>query len=268
VFGQDDGSVWFTDGGRPRLVAESACPEIVTGESGPRAVWFDCSSGGRGTLVVHDTGSGRSTRHPIASCRPTWSGCTPDAVIGEHVYFTRGWASGPRHHGRMVYRQSRLDVPTGTVTPVPPQALAEDLQNHPRAMVLGDSWRAGTPTVKPDFGVVGARLVPVDQQPGPEPRRVRAFDTATGKPVRLRLPETYHPEPAAAFHGNEVVGTFTRFSVFAWLDDDTVALAQVGEEPMVGDIVVCHLARGRCRLVAAAPPSDHARVLPGGPLPG
>jgi hypothetical protein len=115
--------------------------------------------------------------------------------------------------------------------------------------------------------VVGSRLVPTDPQPGPEPRRTRAFDIATGQPVQFRLPNGYHPDPTPAFHGNDVSGYVNVFTTFEWLDDDTVALTQEGEELPNRDIITCRLSDGHCHLAVKAGTPDEWRMVIGEALP-
>jgi hypothetical protein len=59
--------------------------------------------------------------------------------------------------------------------------------------------------------------------------------------------------------------------LFEWLDDDTVALAQVGDNNHMGDIITCHLSDGACRFVAEAASSDGSpdriRLVAGQSLP-
>jgi hypothetical protein len=262
VYAQDDGSVWFTDGGSPRRIAKQTCAGtspttvdvLATGDAGPWVAWFDCTPAHRGDLVVVDTSSGQEVaRAPIPSCRSAALPCTLDGIIGEHVYIEDD--------------VRRLDVTTGRVVAATPQMHDQDLRSHPRAFVLGDSWRTGTPTGGLDFEVVGSRLVPTDPQPGPEPRRTRAFDIATGQPVQFRLPNGYHPDPTPAFHGNDVSGYVNVFTTFEWLDDDTVALTQEGEELPNRDIITCRLSDGHCHLAVKAGTPDEWRMVIGEALP-
>ncbi|MBA8803689.1 hypothetical protein FB382_001980 [Nocardioides ginsengisegetis] len=262
VYAHDDGSVWFTDGGSPRRIATQTCAGtsptsvggLATGDAGPWAAWFDCTPTHRGDLVVFDTSAGQEVaRAPIPPCRSAALPCTVDAIIGEHVYVKDDLL--------------RLDVRTGTVVAATPQMYDEDLRSHPRAFVLGDSWRTGTPVAGLDFDVVGSRLVPTDPQPGPEPRRTRAFDIATGRPVEFRLPSGYHPDPTPTFHGNDVAGYVTVFTAFEWLDDDTVALTQEGEELPNRDIITCRLSDGHCDVAVTAGAPDRWRIVIGEALP-
>jgi hypothetical protein len=274
VYAQDDHSVWFTDGGPPRQIAGEACAGtypwefegIMAGNAGPLVAWFDCAPASRGDLVVYDTSLGHEVvRHSIPSCSATKPAhseyeCMPDAVVGEHVYFAHFNSAG-----RLIDHQFRLDVSSDQVIPAGPETYAEDLRTHPRALVTGDSWQTGTPTEGADFRAIGSRLVPgsfdgaVD-----EFVLARAFDTATGQPVRFRLPPGYHPDPAAGFSvpGDTDASLLTdEFTLFEWLDDDTVALAQHGNNS-VGDIITCHLSDGGCDLAVKGPPHDRHRIVP------
>ncbi|MEP6760628.1 MAG: hypothetical protein ABJA93_04605 [Sporichthyaceae bacterium] len=282
VYTQLDHSVWFTDGGRPRQIAKQTCASsgnhwgLATENTGSLVAWFDCTPASWGDLVVYDTSlSQEVARHPLRSCRATkprgpYEGpyvCMPDGIIGKHVYFGH-----VDRAGRLIDHQFRLDVTSGQVIPAGPAAYADDLRTHPRALVIGDSWRAGKPT--DDIGAfvfhaVGSRLVPVTFDSASDKFvRTQAFDTVTRQPVRFRLPTGYHPDPTAGFHGpgESLEGTDT-FTPFEWLDDDTVALGQ-GEINWVGDLITCHLSDGRCDLAVKAPAHDRPRIAPGLGLPG
>lgn len=241
--------LWFTDGGAPRLI--SVCGGKPSGSSGSWAAWFDCE----GDLVVFDTTLGEEVaRKPLPSCRDEGWYCTVDDVVGKHAYFTReGGASGLRE------RRYRFDVSTGLVGAATDQMYAADLRSHSRGLVLGDSWRSGTATLEVRFDVVGSRLVPTDVGSGP----TKAFDAATGRPVRLRLPRGTTP-----FLQQASPTWWEGFTVFEWLDDDTVAIAQSYEaRPVVGDIITCHLSDGRCHIAVPAGPPDRIRLVPGASYP-
>jgi hypothetical protein len=277
-----DHSVWVTDGGRPQQIAQQTCADtsgdwrgLATGSAGSLVAWFDCSAASRRDLVVYDTSLHHEVaRQNVRSCRAPGLGpvegpygCVPDGVIGEHVYFGH-----INRSGRLVDHQFRLDVPSGKVIPAGPAVYADDLRTHPRALVIGDSWRAGT--ASDDIGavvfhVVGARLAPVVFDNASDTYvRTRAFDSATGQPVLFRLPAGYHPDPAAGFHqpGERLEGTDT-FIPFEWLDDDTVALAQGGIN-WVGAVITCHPSDGHCDLAVNEPPHNRHRIAPGLGLPG
>jgi hypothetical protein len=275
-------SVWVTDGGRPQQIAHQACADtsgdhsgLAAGNAGTLVAWFDCSPASRGDLVVFDTDLGHEVaRHPDPSCRAPGRGplegpyeCVPDGVIGGHVYFGH-----VNRSGGLIEHQFRLDVTSGQVIPAGPAVYADDLRAHPRALVIGGSWSAGTPTDDTGavvFHVVGSRLVPVIEFASDGPVRTRAFDTATRQPVRFRLPAGYHPDPAAGHvpGGGYAVGGGDTFTPFEWLDDDTVALAQ-GDANWVGDIITCHPSDGRCDLAVPWATHDRQRIAPGLGLPG
>lgn len=277
VYAQDDQSVWFTDGGRPQRIASDSCAVsaggypglgLATGDSGPLVAWFDCAPGSRGDLVVYDTAAGREVaRQRIPSCESVieppslpWTrlACAPAAIVGQHVYFGHFG-----DEGQLAAHELRFDVTSGRVERAGPDAYLDDLRTQPRLLVIGDTWQSGTPVEtqggnNPDyFRPVGSRLVPVDAGgwSADDDASTRAFDAA-GDPVRFRLPSDYQPQPTDA----EIF-----FTVFEWLDDDTVALAQGGSS-VVDDIVVCHLGDGSCSFADAR--TGDGAVVPGLPLPG
>lgn len=284
VYAQDDSSVWFTDGGRPRKIAAQACVVsagayydlgLTTGNAGPLVAWFDCAPATRGDLVVYDTSAGREVaRHRIPTCDATIepshlpssrSACTPDALVGQHVYFKR--LDRFDDQSQAIEHQFRFDVTSGRVERAGQRMYLDDLRTQPRTLVIGDTWQTGTPTEargsnNPDyFRPLGVRLVPVDAGgwSTDDDAPTRAF-TVTGEPVRFRLPSGYRP-PASG------VGTY--FTIFEWLDDDTVALAQGGFS-VVGDILTCRLSDGSCRLAHEKSPDTGitSGIVPGLPLPG
>jgi hypothetical protein len=267
VYAQDDQSVWFTDGGRPRKIASQTCAisagdysslGLATGNAGPLVAWFDCAPASRGDLVVYDTSAGREVaRHPVHACEAvveppslpsSRSACMPDALVGQHVYFGHF-----DDQEQLVEHQFRFDVTSGRVERAGQRMYLDDLRAQPRTLVIGDTRQTGTPTEARgsgdgvSFRPAGTRLVLDDDT------QTRVFDNATGQPVRFRFPSGYHPPPS---------DVPTSFTIFEWLDDDTVALAQDGFS-VVGDILVCHLSDGRCRLAVR-----DAGIVPGLWLPG
>jgi hypothetical protein len=275
VYAQDDRTVWFTDGGPPRRIGSHACVisagtglGLATGNAGSLVAWFDCAPDSRGDLVVYDTREQREVaRHRVPSCAElvaastlpsSRAACLPDAILGQHVYVGRYDDDGGSDEHAL-----RFDVTSGQVDRAGHAVFRADLRSRPRALVLGDSRRGGTPTEATGdedvaFLPVGRRLVPADLgDPSVEDDDAvtRAFDTATGRPVRFRLPPGYQPRPT------DVPIAYT---IFEWLDDDTVALAEGGFS-VVGDVLVCHLSDGRCRF---APGPSRASVVPTLPLPG
>ena len=124
--------------------------------------WFDCTPASLGDLVVYDTSLGREVaRHPIPVVRGRAYECVPDAVIGQHVYFTHFNSAG-----RAIDHQFRFDVTSDQVRPAGSQMYADDLRAYPRALVIGDTWQTGTRTESRSaldaarFRAVGSRLVP------------------------------------------------------------------------------------------------------------
>jgi hypothetical protein len=285
VYAQTDHSLWFTDGGPPQQIAEQACAnpsgdqeDLATGNAGPLIAWFDCAPGSREDLVVSDTNLGREVaRHTVPSCGAAWApdggqlrGCRPDGLIGDHVYFTHF-----NQAGRLIDHQFRLDLTSDKVIPAGPAMYAEDLRTHPRALVIGDSWRAGTLMAAHsaldgvDFRVVGSRLVPTAYvSASDETVPTRAFNAATGHPVQFRLPKGYPPDPVPGFDTLADPDALTGnddFETVQWVDDDTVALMG----GLLDDIITCHLSDGSCQIAVKQPPDNaKLRMMPGGILPG
>lgn len=265
VYAMDDHSVWLTDGGEPRRIAEQACVDttqyagIAAGNAGPWAVWFDCSPESQGRdLVVFDTASGREVvRHAVPDCRgrvPAWPAnkCAPLDIVGEHVYF-----SVLRHPATDDSVEFVLDVPSDEVVRARRTTFAEDIDSHPRGLVIGDDIRSGfrSTGLRQVLRVVGRRLVPVLDMDADAPLPAETFDTATGRAVQLRLPDGYRAVRA------DPTDDPPFFVLFEWLDDDTVALARGNTSTHYGDILVCHLSDGRCEVAVKAPPGDAIRIV-------
>jgi hypothetical protein len=271
VYAKDDHSVWLTDGGEPRRIAEQACVDttqyagLAAGNAGPWVAWFDCSAQSQGAdLVVFDTVAGREVaRHTVPACRgrePDWPAykCDLQHVVGEHVYFSVLVDAARDGHQDFV-----LDVASDEVVRANSRTLAQDIYRHPRGLVIGDDLRTGVRTtgLGQVFRVVGPRLVPVPDS-DPSGSGTVAFDTGTGDPVRLHLPSGYRavrsdPTDDPPF-----------FVLFEWLDDDTVALARGNTSTHTGDVVVCELSDGRCEVAVEAPQGDAIRIVVNGQLPG
>jgi hypothetical protein len=268
VYTTRGGRVWFSDGGRPQQVGTAcgASPNgeistmssgmVVTANAGPLAAWFDCSSGPRGDLVVFDTGSNRELLHRRLD--PCQDACTFAGLAGDRVYLDRGiYAGFPRP-------ELSVDVPSGRVSRTSQDAYAEEIGSMPRGLVVGDSRRNGTVTagIGVQLRAVGSRLEVWWRLPnGEQVLTESAFDTATGKAVQFRLPMEYH---AAADED---------FTLFEWLDDETVALVAGGSGQGNGAILTCRLADGRCDVAVKAPADDGAaeplrRIVAQLPLPG
>ena len=134
---------------------------------------------------------------------------------------TYTWAATPSRSGRLKEDALRLDLSSGQVISADPQMYVDDLRAHPRALVIGDSWETGTPSDSADFRLDGSRLIPggpAGSADGTGFRPTQAFDTATGEPVRFRVPQGYHPGA-----NNPDLSGDRMFTLVQWLDDDTVA---------------------------------------------
>ena len=251
----------FTDGGEPQKIATGVCgvnpgfagTQVATANEGSLVTWFDCSGPPPAELVVFDTSLGREiARHRVPQCGNGFDfGCEPGAIIGDHVYFT-----GPYFlpSSSQVFE---FDIPSdnlhrvktvgGNENEIPyylgyenAEPYLEDIRNYPRGLVVGDSWESSMPTSHGlGFAVVGTRLVPQSDWSDTNSAPTSAFDTATGHEVHLHVPEGYHGAPG--------------FSIFEWLDDDTIAMiGTTGWDggPGYGDILTCRLSNGRCVLTA------------------
>jgi hypothetical protein len=269
----DRGGVWFSDGGTPAKVGSHLCGAARNGEfshfanravmaanSGSTVAWFDCTHPARPTLVVFDT----SSRHEVARRPATFckDGCELVDVTAESVYLTRGVYTGAPSP------DTRFDLTAGRLRSSTMQEYAGELRSHPRGLILGDDWQTGTPITGVGrspaedgplrFDVTGSRLVP-QVTVNDRYRATSAFDTATRRALRLRLPSGYNVETTADFH------------VFEWLDDDTVALrgGPDGQEAKgTDDLLTCRLSSGRCVMSVPSPEADTWRILPEVPLPG
>jgi hypothetical protein len=125
--------------------------------------------------------------------------------------------------------------------------------------VVGNTWETATPAGSGGkveslvFRTVGTRLNAfAGEANGESP--TTAFDTATHQAVQLSLPPGYHPSTAS-------------YSVFEWLDDDTVALTPEHNLESA-DIITCRLSEGRCRLATQAGPAGLIRIMSATGLPG
>ncbi len=264
VFSEDGGALWFSGGGRPRRVTTTACGRpsnfatdlVVTPNAGSLAVWFDCAHPRRPDLVVLDTASlGVVARRTVPGCADVQDTfvlqrCGLVAVVGNHVYLTRD-RTCDADHCRAIHRFLAYDVTTGELDPSSPRAYADDLRSRPRALVVGEDRQSGEVNgVRQSFRVAGRRLVPVLAHANHgEDIPSKAFDTATGRAVHLRLPTRYDPGPEPDL------------TLVEWLDDDTVALAG-------HDILRCRLSSGQCTVAVESPSDNPTWVLPGLPLPG
>ena len=264
VYATGHGRLWFSDGRTATTIAPHACGSfshydqnsVMSANAGSLVAWFDCTDAAAPALVVLDTGTGREVFHqPLTFCRPgqgfedQW--CGLEAVIGEHVYFSRHFSrDGLKNPVPASDRLFSFDLTTGRKSRATPQSYAEDVRSQARGLLIGETPQTGTPTdgIGQSFRVVGSRLVP-------EPSNgtdvgARVFDTRTGRALRLQLPE-----------GSKIDGLV----LYEWLDDDTVALTAGGGLHSFG-IVTCRLSHNRCDLTVQA--AHGVRVVPHLPLPG
>lgn len=264
VYTTRGGRVWFSDGGRPqqighacgvpanRDVSTMASGLVMTANAGSLVTWFDCKdlASARQDLVVFDTRSHREVaRRRMAFCSSKVR-CTLVDVTGEQVYFDRGIYRG---FARPEYR---FDVTTARLSPTSAQVHAEDIRNQPRGLVVGDSWQTGTATdgIGQGFRVIGSRLILLTN--AERGRTKPVFDTATGEEVRLRPPAGYRPDPAETF------------TLFEWLDDNTVALVGGGLGDGYDEILTCRLSDGRCALAVKRDDTHDRRIVAHLALPG
>lgn len=264
-----DGRVWLADGTTVRQVAKTgvrssflARLDVRTGNTGTLAAWID-----ERALVVYDTADRRVVaRHRcLASfCRILWVGT-------DHVYVEN------RRGGE---RTLRVDVATGRASVAPAREVGQAMLDQPRALVVGGSFGTGqvSPGLDLDFIRQGSRLRPLHETGAARDRLETAFDTA-GNPVRLRVPADYDRARS--------------FTLFQWIDDDRVAMmAGAGSMGFVpgldpdlpaddtgyGDILVCRLSTGDCRLAVTGPRAygdldgdgtpDRLRIVPHYGTPG
>jgi hypothetical protein len=248
VYAKVDHSVWFTDGGNPREIAQQTCGEssgdsneLAYGNAGPLVAWFDCSPTSLGDLVVYDTSLGHEVaRYSMPQCG-VGADCDPQAIIGNHLYLDR-----ETDRGRSGDRTLRLELSSGQVITATPQMYDDDLRAQSRALIIGDSWETGAPRDSADFRLDGSRLIPGEWDSNPDGsvfQPTQAFDTATGQPVRFRIPRGYHPGA-----DNPDLSGDRMFTIIEWLDDNTVALGHGDNNG--DDILTCHLSDGRCVLAA------------------
>lgn len=268
----NDRRLWFSDGGPPDQIAARVCRDphgfgvaVRTANAGSLVAWFECARSTAQTLVVFDTATGREVvRQQQAACQ--WTGfapCTLDHVIGGHVYFTDTFL---RHGGtgRVAYRHLMFEVSTSRTSAATPQAYPEDVITQSRGLVVGDSWPTGAATdgIGQEFAVVGPMLVPQVRNSNGALSGTAAFDTATRREVRLDLPAGYHRADG--------------FTLFEWLDDDTVGLLASGDGGWpsgrgYGDILTCRISTGNCDLTVRGGEGrrdDQVRVVPHLGLPG
>jgi len=267
----DDGVAFSTEGGRIYFyfAGQSTIKQIGSlgvsptsyrasglvrsGNSGSLLAWFDVSDPKSPELMVYDTRQQRFVaRHRVPPCKKY---CTPEAVVGDHVY----WSDHEIAYGHTDLRNIRMfDVPTGSDSPADRTSFADDVRHRPRGLILGNSPDGDVvvPGEGIAFHVAGTRLFVAahgDEPPyfGTHITFTSALDTATGKPIDMSLPKGY--------------GAGARFGLIQWLDDDRFAvMGGLRHGVEVYDILVCSIAGGDCRLTV--PQGDWERVAPGLPI--
>jgi hypothetical protein len=253
-----DGGVWFSDGGTPVEIGSHPCSvepngdfshfsngAVMSANAGSPVAWFDCATRGQRVLTVFDTAAGRVVASRPMSCRGYE--CAIYGVTGEHVYLDlNGFAGFPSP-------EQAFEPATGRFGPTTELEYALDVASRPRGLAVGDTIETGTFThgIGQRFDIVGSQLVPVDDRDRP----TTAFDTATGQALAFELPAGY---------GENFSEPFT---LFEWLDDDTVALVYAAGWS-TGDIVTCRVSDGLCALAVEAPDGTDVRIVPNFPLPG
>jgi hypothetical protein len=251
-----DGRVWLADTSSVEQIGDShvthrflAVLEVVTGNAGSLTTWIEGPRSGPARLVVYDTGERRVVARPRFA--PSYSSILwvgTDRVI---------WEARRTNQIRM------LEVATGRVSVLSQNEYAAAMLRDGRALVIGDSFGSGSVSDGLDalFVRKGAQLFAVHDD-----RRITAAFDRTGSPIRLRVPEGYDRARS--------------FTSFQWLDDDRLALmAGAGSMGFVpgldpdmpedndgyGDIMVCRISTGICRLAVrgpGAPPTDPVTQLP------
>ena len=254
-----DGRIWLANTSSVEQIGDSHIThsflsifEVKTGSAGSLATWIEHPRNGAPRLVVYDTGQ----RAVVARHRFEQSYWSLLLVGADRVY----WQT-PKNRILM------LEVATGRVSRVSQQEYAAALLNGPRALVVGDAFDRGAVSDGLDalFIRKGARLVATEHVDHGDEGLTASFDS-TGSPIRLRVPEGYDGARS--------------FTAFQWIDDDRLALmAGAGSMGFVpgldpdlpadndgyGDIMVCRISSGACRLAVRGPgppPVDPATQTP------
>lgn len=242
-----DKPLWFTDGSTvERIGTTFGSPavgyRVEASDTGSLLVVRDADDGtGRPYQSVIDTSTGYLIHEESAEYGGkdvvllslhsdaiywAYSADTPCDLVGELGCLQYRWAL-------------RYDVATGARTRVAWAQYDEDLRSRPRTIVGPDP---GAPPVPGTFAVddlvferQGTELI---AQSHDGARELALSVARTGKPIQLRV--------------QEGVTEATRFEFSQWLDDDRLVLfAYAGswtEAADEGDIFVCALSTGTCRL--------------------
>ena len=257
---------------------------VITDNAGSLVAWVDCTDPSTPAVLIYDTGSGQEVvREPTASLTTKGGVCCGlIGLVGEHLYLNRGVV---RPGTRGYFDQGlMLDLASGQFTTVTdwrptwdggsqiphlpdqdPAPYLDDIRSNPRGLVIGNTYQTGEASsgIGQYFVVIGSQLVPQVNFDS-ETHSATAFDSTSGRAVHLRPPPDYP----------ESVG----FTLFEWLNDDTVALIAGNGAginswpggPRYGDIMTCRLSSGNCHVAIPGPrwSSDaDARVVPHLPIP-
>ncbi len=254
--------LWFHDGDSTDVIGRVPRDhhgyfDVFTASRGSLVVWADATTpSGRkpgeatGGFVVYDT----SQRAVVG--RLDQAGFADILHVDEgQVFFIPGGTPGcwlTYAEGCAKAHVLRYDVAADRVEKTTEAVYESELTTHARVLVLaearGDTGTVFTSRLMARFNQVGGKLQPVDSNGDPT-----TVVRTTGEPVDLRAPAGY-------------TATLDEMSLVQWLDDDRVVLwaahESVGEVgPNRGDLLVCNLLRGSCRVAVAA--SATPNVPPG-----
>ena len=229
-------TLWFYDGTTTEAIgklptAHIGVFEVWTSNPGSLVVWAEASTSnenGPQRFIVYDT-----SRHEVVARMPSKAIYSSVLFVDDqHIFFN----SDSGTHLR------RYDVASGETHKISRASFEAALSTRDRMLKLAEN-RGDTGTVFTErgaarFNQVGRRLVPVDSNGDPT-----TFRLASGEPLELRLPAGYTAP------GEEM-------PVVQWLDDDRIVLFSYNYEgdfpPQVGDLLVCRLPDGLCRVAVGA----------------
>jgi hypothetical protein len=251
--------LWFTDGSTvERIGTTYGSPArgylVEASDAGSLLVVYEAiDDPGRAYFSVIDTSHGNVIYRDSAEYVGTFEllSVLDDAVYWVYPVDTPCEVAGDRACLRYM-RVARYDAATDSAEGVTGQQYDEDLRSRPRTIVgpdRGTPPAPGTFPLDPVFERRGDDLVAYDYD---GVRRLSLVEARTGEPIRLRV--------AAG------VTDAKRFELSQWLDDDRVVLfAYANRDTELadqGDIFVCTLSTGDCRLELEGQPGT-AYQLPG-----
>ena len=242
--------LWFTDGSTvERIGTTFGSPArgylVEASDAGSLLVVRDGEDAGREQFVVIDTATGNVIHRNSAEFVGTFEllSVLDDAVYWVYPVDTRCELGGDR--GCLRYQRAvKYDVTTDDFTVVDWARYDEDVRSRPRTLVGPDPGTPpapGTFPLRPVFERQGADLVARDYD---GVRELELSEARTGEPVRLQV--------------SSGATEATRFELSQWLDDDRFVLFAYTRPPTEladeGDIFVCTLSTGTCRLEVNSPP--------------